>query len=363
MTAPDTSQERPPILAVFPDAAEVFAHIDPHLGAAQVLPRVPSLLVSDGAPPPVLVLVWEAGPAMDALRARLRSAPPGLVVVGLCDDAGESDFWSSAALLPALAATAPLPADATSLTRALRSALTLREASIRAEAARVRADTELAKVLYSVSHDLRAPTQGLVGLAGLLAETEGDRLSPDGREVCAEIEKSGQRLSGMVDTLAICSRLERHVPDLQEVELQPLVEGIFAMAISRHQTRFPRLSLDPAPTRLVSDAELLTTILQALVDNAVRYSEAKPPRVHVGVEMDEAQLEISVVDNGPGLTPEQAEAAFDLFTRLHPRQSGGVGAGLTMARQAAKRLGGAIRCERAPGAGSSFIVTLPLRTL
>jgi len=85
--------------------------------------------------------------------------------------------------------------------------------------------------------------------------------------------------------------------------------------------------------------------------------------VHVGIDVGAAQVEIAVVDNGPGLSPEQAEAAFDLFTWLQPRQSVGVGAGLTIARQAAKRLGGEIRCESAPGVGSSFIVTLPLQAL
>ncbi len=377
MTAPnpagdearDDARPRAPILAVYPqavgadaDAADVLERVGHDVGGIQVLERVPSLLVPEGELPPVLVLPWQPGEVADALCLRLRAAPPGLVVVGLCDAAGEAAFWRAAETLPALAATAPLPLAAPSLTRAIRSALAIHTLVLRAEVARLRAETELAKFLYSVSHDLRAPTQGLVGLAGLLVDTEGDRLSADGREVCAEIERSGQRLSSMVDTLAICSRLERQQPALSVVDLKPLVEGVFAAAISAHQTRFPRMSLDPAPPLLVTDAELLTTIVAALVDNAVRYNQAVPPRVHVGIDAGAEHVEISVVDNGPGLSPEQAEAAFDLFTRLHPRQSTGVGAGLTIARQAARRLGGEIHSESEPGAGSRFIVTLPLHT-
>jgi signal transduction histidine kinase len=378
MTAPhpagdrprESARQRPPVVAVYPQAlaadtvaAEVFAHAGAEVGGVHVVERMPSLLAADGALPPVLLLVWQPGEAADALCARLRAAPTGLVVVGLCDEAAEPAFWQAAETTPALAASAPLPLDAPSLARAIRSALAVHAVLVRAEAARLRAETELAKFLYSVSHDLRAPTQGLVGLAGLLADSEGDRLSQDGLEVCAEIERSGQRLSGMVDILAICSKLERQQPVLADVDLKSLVEGIFAAAISAHQTRFPRLSLDPTPPLLVTDAELLTLIVDALVDNAVRYNRAVPPRVHVGIDVGAAQVEIAVVDNGPGLSPEQAEAAFDLFTRLQPRQSAGVGAGLTIARQAAKRLGGEIRCESAPGAGSSFIVTLPLQAL
>lgn len=343
-----------------PAAFEVFERVGAELGGIHVLERVPSLLVAAEALPPVLVLTWPLGEAADVLRLRLRAAPPGLVVVGLCDEASEVAFWSAAETVSALAASAPLPVDAPSLSRALRSALAIHTVVLRAEATRLRAETELAKFLYSVSHDLRAPTQGLVGLAGLLADTEGDRLSADGREVCAELERSGQRLSSMVDTLAICSRLERQRPVLAAVDLKSLVEGTFAAAISAHPTRFPRLSLDPTPPPLVTDSELLTMIVGALVDNAVRYNQAAPPRVHVGVEVGADRVEIAVVDNGPGLTVEQAEAAFDLFTRLNPRQSVGVGAGLTLARQAARRLGGDVRCESTPGAGSSFIVALPL---
>jgi signal transduction histidine kinase len=193
-----------------------------------------------------------------------------------------------------------------------------------------------------------------------LAETEASRLTPEGREVCAEIERSGQRLSSMVDALAICSRTERQTLALGPVALQPLVEAIFASAIAAHQTRFPRLSLDPALPEIVSDTELLTAILRATVDNAIRYNSSNPPRVHVGVEAGDDTAEITVVDNGATLTELERGAVFELFTRLAPRQSDGVGAGLTIARMAARRLGGELRVEPAPQGGNSFILSLPI---
>ncbi|MCB9728151.1 MAG: HAMP domain-containing histidine kinase [Deltaproteobacteria bacterium] len=363
MTRNDRAPDDVEILALVDDPDGVVARATAGLGRLRLSTRVPASLGRTGAASPVVVVRWRAGDGQRELRRRLRAAPSDLVVVGLCDGPDEADFWAAARELTALAATAPHPPEEAGLARALRSALAVRAASKRADAAREHADAELAKVLYAVSHDLRAPTQGLVGLAGLLAETEGARLSPDGREVCAEMERSGQRLSRMVDALAICSRLDRRVAVMAEVPLQPMVEHLFAQAIQTHQTRFPRLSLDPALPAIVSDGDLLSMILQQLIDNAIRYNRSSPPRIHVGCDVTEDRVELTVVDNGLGLTADQQAAAFELFTCLHPRESDGVGAGLTIAQKAAARLGGEVRCQSEPGEGSSFTVSLPARSV
>ncbi|MDO8697675.1 MAG: ATP-binding protein, partial [Pseudomonas sp.] len=102
----------------------------------------------------------------------------------------------------------------------------------------------------------------------------------------------------------------------------------------------------------------LRSCLSNLLENALRYAG------HAQIELADSreQLEVRVLDQGPGIDLAQREAVFEAFYRVEGsrnRSSGGVGLGLTIAREAARRQGGDIRLEQTPGGGLTAILRLP----
>ncbi|MDP6943619.1 MAG: HAMP domain-containing sensor histidine kinase, partial [Myxococcota bacterium] len=96
---------------------------------------------------------------------------------------------------------------------------------------------------------------------------------------------------------------------------------------------YPRLQVAPGLPSVWGDPDLLTCALEALIDNAIVFSDDTPPVVEIGWTADEAVC-VTVRDHGIGLPPHTLEAVFEMFTRLDKRRGDGLGVGLTMARRA-----------------------------
>ena len=102
----------------------------------------------------------------------------------------------------------------------------------------------------------------------------------------------------------------------------------------------------------------LRSCLSNLLENALRYAGS----AQIELRDSREQVEVRVCDHGPGIAPEQREAVFEAFFRIEGsrnRNSGGVGLGLTIAREAARRQGGDIRLEQTPGGGLTAVLCLP----
>ena len=100
-------------------------------------------------------------------------------------------------------------------------------------------------------------------------------------------------------------------------------------------------------------------ILSNLVDNALKYlRDGVPGRIEVKAEDTPREIRISVIDNGRGIAPGDRERVFDLFRRAGPQDKPGEGIGLAHSRGLARRIGGTIQLEEAPGGGSIFTLVL-----
>ena len=109
------------------------------------------------------------------------------------------------------------------------------------------------------------------------------------------------------------------------------------------------------------DAELLTTALRNLIDNAIRYAPERS-KVGVGLRVREGLATVSVTDQGPGITPDQQDRIFERFYRLddaRSRQTGGTGLGLSIVKHVISQHGGEVSVWSQPGQGSTFTVRLP----
>lgn len=200
------------------------------------------------------------------------------------------------------------------------------------------------RMLAAVSHDLRTPLSRLKLRLEQIPNTHlRDRMAQD--------------LSEMIDMLDATLRYlheQRATEALQWFDVQALVESLTENA--QDQGSDVSLQGHCAPLRVQPLA--LRSAISNLLNNALRYAG------HARLEMHDHHeyIEVHVCDNGPGIAPEQRESVFEPFFRVEGsrnRNSGGVGLGLTIAREAAQRQGGDITLRETKGGGLTCVLRLP----
>ncbi|WP_456412976.1 sensor histidine kinase [Oceanithermus profundus] len=222
------------------------------------------------------------------------------------------------------------------------------------------ADRHRRELVAGVSHDLRTPLAVLSGYLETL-EQAGERLSTAERaRYLAAARAQAARLARMTDDLFTLARLESGAwPFAPEpLALAELVQDVVLELRPRFEARGVALELAPPPGPLVvqGDAGLLE---RALVNVLVNALEHTPEGGQVTVHLAEAEGEarVAVADTGSGIAPEDLP---HLFERTFQRRDGGSGLGLAIAQQALRLHGGRIEVESAPGAGSRFVLRLPV---
>ena len=224
-----------------------------------------------------------------------------------------------------------------------------------------RSNERLDQFNTAVSHDLRAPLQAMMAraeLAALAAHTDPSRVARMADQIC----DSATRMATQLDELFKLSRLEDRLEAVEEVSLAGLL-GTIAQDLEP-KIRARRVNLEvvhPLP-RLWGSRALLAELFQNLVDNAIKYGDAKRPRVRVtAVEGPDGMVGTAVEDNGPGIPADQRERVFKLFGRLiRDQEVEGVGAGLAIVRRIVAVHGGTVTAEAGSNLGGArFVVCLP----
>ena len=223
---------------------------------------------------------------------------------------------------------------------------------------------EQRRFVADASHELRTP------LAVMRAELEvalrDHDPAADAREVLGSTAEEVARMSKIVDDmLTLAHRDENRL----ELLLEPVDLGEVATRVAvqlRPLAEEGGIRLDveaPHGAAVVADQTRITQVVMNLVDNAVKYTGAGGSvQVRVWEEADGAGL--AVTDTGPGIAPEHLPQVFDRFYRLdraRTRARGGSGLGLAICRELVEAHGGRIWAESAPGAGSTFALSLPVQ--
>ncbi|MQA05071.1 MAG: two-component sensor histidine kinase [Streptosporangiales bacterium] len=215
----------------------------------------------------------------------------------------------------------------------------------------------------NVSHELKTP----VGALTLLADTvEAAADDPEAvRHFAARMRTEAQRLSQMVQEIVLLSRLQG-AGSLNQPE--PVgMQGVVAEAIDRCRLQATAKNIDVTASgvdgvTVLGDEELLTVALRNIIDNAVAYSPART-RVNVRVVRDGGHVEISVSDQGIGISPRDQQRIFERFYRVDParsRETGGTGLGLAIVKHVMSNHGGDVRVWSKERLGSTFTLRLPL---
>lgn len=228
---------------------------------------------------------------------------------------------------------------------AVERAQVLREAAVLKDA-----------LIATVSHDLRTPLTSIIGLAHELAHS--------GDEQALMIEEEAQRLNHLVTDLLDVARLSAggFPLDIRPNALDDLLGVVVRQFAGRSDRHRLHASLDHPDDVVIGRFDMTQTvrIVTNLVENALKYSPVDAA-VQLAGGRDGNSVVIRVEDSGPGLPPEEAERAFEPFTRMSsaPPDTGSVGLGLSIARGLATAEGGGIQYRHRPGGGSVFILSLP----
>ena len=228
------------------------------------------------------------------------------------------------------------------------------------------ADQRKDEFLAMLAHELRNPLTPITHAVHILRHRD-PRLDP--APIYALIDRQAHRLVRLVDDLLDVARITRGHIKLQRepLNLTPLVRNIVESCRVHLEERRHTLTVDlpEAPMEVDGDPLRLEQIVSNLLENAIKYTEPGG-RIAVSMRAEGDEIALSVRDTGIGLSPEDRETIFDLFTQVDTslaRSGGGLGIGLTVARRLVTLHSGRIEVHSAgKGRGSEFIVRLPRLT-
>src|SRR5262245_4119216 len=251
---------------------------------------------------------------------------------------------------------------------AKQAAEAARDAAERARREAEAANLAKSTVLATMSHEIRTPMNGVLGMIEVLERQE---LTKDQRPIIVTMRESAQALLRIIDDVLDFSKIEAGRLELEAIpfSLSGLVEGV--LDTFRPQVLAKGLTLDAeidagSQDALVGDPTRVRQILFNLLSNAIKFTDRGGVRVHVGtlpLGGGSTRATLAVTDTGIGLGAEQLARLFQPFVQADSsttRQFGGTGLGLSIVQRLARAMGGDVAVESAPGAGSTFTVTLTL---
>lgn len=224
------------------------------------------------------------------------------------------------------------------------------------------ANRELEAFSYSVSHDLRAPLRHIAGFSEKLGQHLGTGIDEKTSHYLDVIADAARRMADLIDGLLVYSRLGRGALRMQPVDMQSLAEEARSLVMADAARRSIEWRIAPLPV-VVGDANMLRTVWQNLLGNAVKYTSKRDRAlIEVSGERDSrGRYVFTVADNGAGFDMAYADKLFGVFQRMHKASEfTGSGIGLANVRRIIVRHGGKVWAEAELEHGARFHFSLPV---
>ncbi|MQY08127.1 ATP-binding protein [Actinomadura macrotermitis] len=215
----------------------------------------------------------------------------------------------------------------------------------------------------SISHELRTPVNGVIGLSRLLLDPAADPLTGEQRHQITLIGDAGQTLLSLVNELLDMAKAEQGglAPHRAPVEVAPLLRQLSELLAPMAQQAGVDLRVDAAGAPddgvVVTDELMLSRVLRNLLSNGIRFTDEGEVRLTVRSGPD--HLDFVVADTGIGIPVHEQERVFEEFYQVPGGKPGGTGLGLTYSRRLARALGGDLLLDSEAGAGTTVTLRLP----
>ena len=223
------------------------------------------------------------------------------------------------------------------------------------------------RFLATMSHEIRTPINGVIGMTGLLLQTE---LSPEQRDYAETIGMSGESLLKVINDILDFSKVEAGKVELESItfRLRECIGGLLRPLGMRADQKHLELVADippDVPDHLIGDPMRLRQILNNFTDNAIKFTAVGEVLVRVRAEPaapGTVELHFSVKDSGIGIPAGKQQSIFEPFAQVDnttTRNYGGTGLGLAIAAQLIRQMNGRFSVESTIGEGSTFHFTIP----
>lgn len=222
----------------------------------------------------------------------------------------------------------------------------------------LRSNKELENFAYVASHDLQEPLRMVTSFTQLLQKRYKDKLDEDANTYIQFAVDGSKRMFELLNGLLAYSRVKTSGKEFRLVKMDDVVNKVQENLRIKLEEQQVILNIESLP-EIIADENQMIQLIQNLISNGIKYNE-RTPEITISCSHTDEENVFTVSDNGIGIESQYFERIFRIFQRLHTReQVEGTGIGLAICKRIVERHHGRIWVESRPGAGSSFMFSIP----